>query len=139
MSWLSDPIFAIRENAMQVIKKLTLLFGIEWMMKYALPKLISYETEDNYLYRLTPLLAFKILDEVLNEGVYEESMFPLLKKLASDPITNVKMNVAQILGSWGERIKGESIGERSSDILKTLKSDSEFDVSYFAEMALKKY
>ena len=124
---------------MQVIKKLTLLFGIEWMKKYALPKLISYETEDNYLYRLTPLLAFKILDEVLNEGVYEESMFPLLKKLASDPITNVKMNVAQILGTWGERIKGESIGERSSDILKTLKSDSEFDVSYFAEMALKKY
>jgi serine/threonine-protein phosphatase 2A regulatory subunit A len=47
---LSDPVYAIREAAMQSCAEIAVWFGERWAPTHVLPKLISYQNEQNYLY-----------------------------------------------------------------------------------------
>jgi hypothetical protein len=62
MTWLSDPIYAIREQSMQALYLISKLFGPALMNKVVIPKLLSFQTEENlfeseYLTRIFPLIA----------------------------------------------------------------------------------
>eukprot|EP00826_Nyctotherus_ovalis_P004979 TRINITY_DN11106_c0_g1_i26.p5 TRINITY_DN11106_c0_g1~~TRINITY_DN11106_c0_g1_i26.p5 ORF type:complete len:147 (+),score=33.25 TRINITY_DN11106_c0_g1_i26:1326-1766(+) len=48
LSCLNDSVFAVREVTIKNIKELVLILGPEWTEKYAMPKLMSYQTHSNY-------------------------------------------------------------------------------------------
>ncbi|KAI9849448.1 MAG: Polyamine N-acetyltransferase 1 [Sclerophora amabilis] len=110
MSWLGDTVFSIREAATQNLKKLTEVFGVEWANEAIIPKVMAMGQHPNYLYRMTTCFAISTLAPAINLEVIEKSILPMMDRLVSDDIPNIRFNVAK---SYAVLI----------DILKRLPSD----------------
>lgn len=57
---LSDRAFAVRQKAISCIQKLAERLGGRWAEKYVLPKLMSFMSHMNYLYRQNALFGVKV-------------------------------------------------------------------------------
>ena len=139
LEWLSDSIFSIREHTMVAINKLGILFGNDWVESKVLPSLLAFENNENYLFRQIPLIAFRNLHTSLSPGFYSENIFPVLSTFATDKIINIRMNVSRVILTFAEKLKGTEGEEKTISLLNALKNDPEFDVSYFAKEALRRF
>ena len=61
LSWLGDNVFSIREAATVNLKKLTEVFGVEWSRNTIVPKVLAMGSHPNYLFRMTTVLAIKVM------------------------------------------------------------------------------
>ncbi|KAL8798740.1 MAG: hypothetical protein Q9182_006428 [Xanthomendoza sp. 2 TL-2023] len=95
MSWLGDTVFSIREAATQNLKKLTEVFGVEWASEAIIPKVMAMGQHPNYLYRMTTCFAISTLAPAINLKVIEQSILPMMDRLMSDDIPNIRFNVAK--------------------------------------------
>lgn len=68
-----------------------------WVVKFAIPKLQTYVSETNYLYWLTPLIGFRLLEPDLDSNIFQDYILPSLQTLASDKVPNIKMNVIKVI------------------------------------------
>ena len=60
ISWLTDPVYAIRESGCKLIKKLYDIFRSDELEKKVLEKVNEMKVSDNYLIRNTILLLVKV-------------------------------------------------------------------------------
>lgn len=139
LDWLTDSIYSIREQSMKTINDLGFVFGVDWIEKHVMPTLVGLENNENYLFRQIPLLAFKQMAPCLNAEIYAESIFPILSTYATDKIINIRMNVSRVIIEFAPKLKGTDAEDKTVSLLNALKNDPEFDVSYFAKQALKKF
>ncbi|EEP77182.1 protein phosphatase PP2A regulatory subunit A [Uncinocarpus reesii 1704] len=163
LSWLGDSVFSIREAATRNLKKLTEVFGVEWANESIIPKVVAMGQHPNYLYRMTTCFAISTLAPVINLKMIESSVLPVLNRLASDDIPNIRFNVAKSYavlidiiqrlpeeGTISELEKSGQAGTpspRSQVIiqqqimnnLEKLKKDDDVDVRYFATTAAGNY
>ncbi|KAI9796944.1 MAG: Polyamine N-acetyltransferase 1 [Piccolia ochrophora] len=95
MSWLGDTVFSIREAATQNLKKLTEVFGVEWANDAIIPKVMAMGQHPNYLYRMTTCFAISTLAPAISLDVIEQSILPMMDRLVSDDIPNIRFNVAK--------------------------------------------
>ncbi|KAL8787916.1 MAG: hypothetical protein Q9213_001943 [Squamulea squamosa] len=159
MSWLGDTVFSIREAATQNLKKLTEVFGVEWASEAIIPKVMAMGQHPNYLYRMTTCFAISTLAPAINVEVIEKSILPMMDRLMSDDIPNIRFNVAKsyaILIDVLKRLpedttilsleKTQQSGKpspRGQDLiqhsilpnLEKLQQDDDVDVRYFATTA----
>ncbi|RMZ92231.1 hypothetical protein DV736_g528, partial [Chaetothyriales sp. CBS 134916] len=159
MGWLSDTVFSIREAATANLKKLTEVFGVDWARTSIVPKVSSLAQQPNYLYRMTTCFAVSTLAPVLTLEIIKESILPILDRLVSDPIPNIRFNVAKtyaILIDTLRKLPAEGTLEeveqsganaapspKSQDLirgqilpsLEKLQADDDADVRYFATTA----
>ncbi|KAL8796850.1 MAG: hypothetical protein Q9195_000933 [Heterodermia aff. obscurata] len=159
MSWLGDTVFSIREAATQNLKKLTEVFGVEWASDAIIPKVMAMGQHPNYLYRMTTCFAITTLATAINVSVIEKSILPMMDKLVTDDIPNIRFNVAksyQILIDVLKRLPAEgtiismekseqtdSPSPRGQELiqqqilpnLEKLQQDDDVDVRYFATTA----
>ncbi|KAF8216232.1 armadillo-type protein [Mycena galopus ATCC 62051] len=127
MSWLGDTVFSIREAATVNLKKLTEVFGVEWAKVQSMTTVQAITT-------IAPSLNLEI--------VRSEIIDPLLQ-LASDPIPNIRFNVAKSLEvlatAYGTVPAGNDfVQTRIVPALEQQKNDQDADVRYFAARALQK-
>lgn len=132
LSWLDDSVFAIREAAIVNLKELTAVLGPKWAEKYVLPKLISYQTHANYLFRMTPLFAIPILAPLLNQSTLESKVIPFVLNQMADKVPNIRFNVAKCLKAMNPLVKNESLKNAMSKALTQLTSDSDSEVKYYS-------
>ncbi|PJF20102.1 hypothetical protein PSACC_00080 [Paramicrosporidium saccamoebae] len=98
ISWLNDAVFAVRETAVDSVKRIIQQFGSEWTVNSGLlQQLLEYAQHRNYLRRMTLLSALSQTCCVVETPVITAQFVPILEKLASDPIANVRFNVAKAL------------------------------------------
>jgi serine/threonine-protein phosphatase 2A regulatory subunit A len=159
MGWLGDTVFSIREAATHNLKKLTEVFGVEWASEAIIPKVMAMGNHPNYLYRMTTCFAISTLASVVSMDVIAKSILPMLDKLVSDDIPNIRFNVAKTyrvlinvlrrlpdegtlydLEKQGSEITpsprgSELIQERVVPNLEKLQKDDDVDVRYFATTA----
>ena len=178
MSWLGDTVFSIREAATQNLKKLTEVFGVNWASEAIIPKVMAMGQHPNYLYRMTTCFAISVsplntpifenfplivplqtLAPAINLEVIKNSILPMMDKLVSDDIPNIRFNVAKsytILIDVLKRLPAEGtilsleksgqsgnpspmgeelIQKRILPNLEKLQQDSDVDVRYFATTA----
>ena len=111
MSWLGDTVFSIREAATKNLKKLTEVFGVSWASEAIIPKVMAMGQHPNYLYRMTTCFAIsvslliyvasviltlmKTLAPAIDLAVIEKSILPMMDRLVSDDIPNIRFNVAK--------------------------------------------
>ncbi|KAL9056520.1 MAG: hypothetical protein Q9162_002896 [Coniocarpon cinnabarinum] len=95
MSWLGDTVYSIREASVQNLKKLTEVFGVDWAGEAIIPRVMQMGQHPNYLYRMTTCFAISTLAPVINVPIIETSVLPMLNKLLSDDIPNIRFNVAK--------------------------------------------
>ncbi|EEH39598.1 protein phosphatase PP2A regulatory subunit A [Paracoccidioides lutzii Pb01] len=163
MGWLGDAVFSIREAATQNLKKLTEVFGVDWAKDSIIPKVISMGQHPNYLYRMTTCFAISTLAPAINLSIIETSILPVLERLVSDDIPNIRFNVAKSYaviidtlrclpaeGTLAELEKSGQTGTpgpRNHTIvqqqilpnLEKLQQDEDVDVRYFATTAASSF
>ncbi|KAF5965773.1 phosphatase 2A A chain [Fusarium coicis] len=176
MGWLGDTVFSIREAATHNLKKLTEVFGVEWASEAIIPKVMAMGNHPNYLYRMTTCFAISViialarnceprltplqtLASVVSMDVIAKSILPMLDKLVTDDIPNIRFNVAKTyrvlinvlrrlpdegtlydLEKQGSEITpsprgSELIQQRVVPNLEKLQKDDDVDVRYFATTA----
>ncbi|OXV06953.1 hypothetical protein Egran_05284 [Elaphomyces granulatus] len=159
MGWLGDTVFSIREAATQNLKKLTEVFGVDWARDSIIPKVMALGGHPNYLYRMTTCFAISTLAPVINLNIIETSVLPILDRLVSDDIPNIRFNVAKsyaILIDTLRRLPAdgtlldlersgqtgtpsprgqELVQQRIMPNLEKLQEDEDVDVRYFATTA----
>ncbi|KAL2871124.1 protein phosphatase 2A structural subunit TPD3 [Aspergillus lucknowensis] len=159
MGWLGDTVFSIREAATQNLRKLTEVFGVEWAKGSIIPKVMAMGQHPNYLYRMTTCFAISTLAPVATLDIIENSILPILDRLVSDDIPNIRFNVAKsyavlidtlrrlpaqgTLADVEKAGKAEAPSSKGQELiqqsilpsLEKLQSDEDVDVRYFATTA----
>ncbi|KAJ3999700.1 Ser/Thr protein phosphatase 2A regulatory subunit A [Lentinula boryana] len=143
MSWLGDTVYSIREAATINLKNLTDVFGVEWSQSAIVPKVMGMGQHPNYLFRMTTVQAITIIMPSLNLDIVRSEIVESLLQLASDPIPNIRFNVAKSLEvlatAFGKTPEGKAfVQQRIIPVLEQQKNDQDADVRYFAARALQK-
>ena len=71
ISWLTDPVYAIRESGCKLIKKLHDIFRSDELEKKVLEKVNEMKVSNSYLIRNTILLLAKVIFNFFTIGIYE--------------------------------------------------------------------
>jgi serine/threonine-protein phosphatase 2A regulatory subunit A len=159
MGWLGDTVFSIREAATHNLKKLTEVFGVDWASEAIIPKVMAMGGHPNYLYRMTTCFAISTLASVVSMDVIAKHVLPMMEKLATDDIPNIRFNVAKTyqelikvlrrlpeqgtiyeLEKAGQPFEASPMGqqlidERIRPALEKLQKDDDVDVRFFATQA----
>ncbi|KAH9178810.1 ARM repeat-containing protein [Lactarius sanguifluus] len=140
MSWLGDTVYSIREAATINLKKLTEVFGVEWARTQIVPKVVNMGSHPNYLYRMTTVQAIGTIAPSLNIEIVSDEIIDALLHLATDPIPNIRFNVAKSLEvvatTYGKTPEGKELAQQKVvPVLEELKTDQDADVRYFAALA----
>ncbi len=106
IAWLSDPIFSIRESAVNNLKSLTEMFSASWADKHIVPKLLSLHVEVNYLHRQTPIAGIRVLTSVVTPDIVQKKFLPVLQTLSTDKVPNIRMSVCKTIQVIAPAIKG---------------------------------
>jgi len=98
-------------------------------------------THTNYLYRMTTIFAITTLSPAVNAEVLKEYIIPTIAKLSTDPIPNIRFNVAKSLEVLVGIIKTKP--ELASMLIEMIKpnltkmsEDGDMDVRYYSQKAL---
>ena len=77
------------------------------------------------------------LSEAVGPPFLEGTMLPLAIAMASDPVPNVRFNVARTLRKLMPLFDSATVQSKLRSCLSTLSEDKDPDVSYFAAQALR--
>ena len=102
-----------------------------------MPKVLEFCDHPNYLYRGTTLLAINALASVVSSEVIDSTLLPIVLRMESDGIPNIRFKVAKTLGTLAQFSDSTVIQNRIRPALDTLLTDSDKDVRYYAQNAIK--
>ncbi|KAI9029088.1 armadillo-type protein [Phycomyces nitens] len=141
MSWLCDTVFSIREAATTNLKQLVDIFGCEWATETVLPQVINMATNANFLFRMTTLFALGTMATSLSPEVIQDKVLPTVLELKTDPIPNIRFNVAKSLEVLTPILRqspatADLVNTHVAPALQDLSNDNDVDVRWFAERAL---
>ena len=136
LSWLGDPVFSIREASAHNIRRLIEVFGLEWAQNTIIPKILNFYSHQNYLYRMTTLLAISALCAVVGAAIIDQTLLPVVIRMASDPVPNIRFNVCKTLQIIIKLVDDSIVEKKIKPTLNGLLEDTDNDVKYFASQAL---
>jgi len=136
MTWLGDSVYSIRDAAINNLRKLTEVFGIEWAQQNIIPKVLALYTHPNYLYRMTTLFAISGMAPVVGSDVINHSMLPLVIRMSQDSVPNIRFNVAKTLQTLLAHVDGSVAQTQIKTCLTQLYEDGDRDVKFYANQAL---
>ncbi|KAI1317084.1 hypothetical protein EDD11_009067 [Mortierella claussenii] len=141
MSWLGDSVFSIRDAATINLRKLTEVFGVEWAKQTIIPKVLAMGTHPNYLYRMTTIFAITAMASAVTPEVIRDYILPTVTNLVSDPIPNIRFNVAKSIEALIPVLSLNPdtkplIDQQLKPALVKLSEDSDNDVRFFSQKAL---
>lgn len=94
----------------------------------------------NYLFRITVLSCLALLAPSVSRETLLTSIMPVVLARATDPVPNVRFNVAKVLSQLaGPLSEGEASRAAALECLATLATDADSDVQFFAAQALAAY
>ena len=138
MTWLGDKIHSIRGAAVTNLAKLTEAFGQQWSAEQIVPKVVALYGHSNYLFRLTSLASLHALSSHIDASVFQNTMLPVLLKSTEDPVPNIRLRAAKILGIVGKSVvEPAHVQQTVLPVLTKMMQDSDRDVKYFASEALE--
>lgn len=160
MSWLWDPVFVVRDAAVNNLKELTVIFGSVWAEEHIVARLLNIKDEriteeegitvdqvdfSNFIIRITCIFAFTKLVPVINTAIVVNKILPFINFLINDTVPNIRFNVAKSYATVVEVLLQGQYPELSklvtNDILPNLEgllNDSDVDVVYYANESIAK-
>ncbi|XP_019561731.1 serine/threonine-protein phosphatase PP2A 65 kDa regulatory subunit [Aedes albopictus] len=135
-NWLNDHVYAIREAATLNMKKIVQTFGTQWAETNIINQILVMYKNNNYLHRMTCLFCINALADVVGADIIMRLFLPTIKVLSTDPVANVRFNVAKTLQKLSPFLDQAAIDEHVKPILEKLNTDTDVDVKYFASEAM---
>jgi len=136
VSWLHDTVFAIRQAAIQNIRKLTQVFGVAWAQNCIIPSALLLHSHPNYLHRLTVLYVITELTPLVGTKVATNTLLPIVLRMSQDSVPNIRFNVAKTLQSMVPQLDTETVQGRVRPCLERMLQDPDNDVKIFGTKAL---
>ena len=131
IKWLTDPVYAVRERACKIMKRLYDIFKGEDFEKKLLNKINSMAKSDSYLIRITTVLLIK--EFLVNEYEFdfmEKKLFPYISKLSNDKIPNVRQACAIVIKKLVKLSKNKDVIKECKLIIDDLRQDKDLEVVY---------
>jgi serine/threonine-protein phosphatase 2A regulatory subunit A len=91
------------------LKKLVETLGPKWGEKYIVPKLLTFQTNPNYLYRENLLFGTNAIAPLVSSESLERHLIPGILALASDKIPNIRFNVCKTFVQISKLVKDATI------------------------------
>lgn len=141
LSWLDDPVFAVRKAAARCHALIIKTFGTQWALDSGLiDKLLQLATHSNYLRRQVCLMILgNLLTEVSLDFVSVGFLLPVLEGLKSDPVPNVKVLLAKTIETITPVLladRPDVLRDSCLPVLQQLSIDADIDVQFFSQQAL---
>ncbi|KAF9946661.1 hypothetical protein BGZ72_000138 [Mortierella alpina] len=141
MSWLGDSVFSVREAAAINLRRLTEAFGVEWAKETIIPKVLAMGTHPNYLYRMTTIFCITAMAPAVTPEVIRDYILPTVSNLVSDPIPNIRFNVAKSIEALIPVLLQNPdtkhlVEQQLKPALVKLSEDTDNDVRFFSHKAL---
>jgi len=137
MAWMVDEVFSVREAATKNLTELIKVFGADWAITYVAPRIKEMTSNTNYLHRMTALYTTTDFAENIRSAALTENMLPIVLAMLTDPVPNIRFNVAKTLEAILKTCVLSPIVVKSTiePALMTLMRDVDQDVRYFAQRA----
>ena len=133
LKWLTDQVYAIRQNACKILKRVYNIFKGEDFEKKLIAKLNAMSKHENYLIRITVVLLIKeFLNDEYELDFMEKKLFPILVKLSDDKISNVRQACTHVVKKLGRLSKNKDVVKECKMIIDELKIDKDIEVVYAA-------
>jgi serine/threonine-protein phosphatase 2A regulatory subunit A len=131
IKWLTDAVYAIRQRACKIMKRLYDIFKGEDFEKKLLSKISSMAKSDSYLIRITVVLLIKefLVDEYELDFM-EKKLFPYISKLSNDKIPNVRQACSVVIKKLVRISKNKDVVKECKSIIDELKKDKDLEVVY---------
>lgn len=139
MVWLVDPVFSVRDAAAGNFRRLSEVLGHTWCESHVVPQLQALLNHKNYLYRISAMLCASTLAEVAAGPLLDQHLVPMVLRMASDPVPNVRFNAAKTIQALQKTCMSaapEAIQEHLLPCLERLVLDQDPDVKFFAKKAM---
>lgn len=136
ISWLEDPIFAVREAAADNFKKYIETFGIEWGQNNVIPNILNLHSDEFSGNRITVLRTIQHILPTITNDVVDETILPIVLRMVADAIPNVRLNVCKVLIGLSTKCSESALNDRIKPAISRLCKDTDNDVLYFANLAL---
>ncbi|KAK6205592.1 armadillo-type protein [Scheffersomyces amazonensis] len=162
MSWLWDPVFAIRDAAVNNSKELTIIFGSQWAEHEIINRLLNESSTNddnnnlnnidysNFIIRITCLFTITRLIPVIDYSIISKKVLPFINNLIVDAVPNIRFNVAKSYFVAAETLikNRRKFGISDEDLnkvinleilsnLEKLQNDEDVDVRYFASKSIQ--
>jgi serine/threonine-protein phosphatase 2A regulatory subunit A len=129
IAWLNDSVYAIREAACKLMKKLYDIYKGEEFEKKLIEKLNEMRCSNSYLIRNTVLiLAKEFVHDEFDNDFLERKLYPLVIKSSKDKISNVRMNAAVVLKKLLKIVRSREVLREVQSCCEELKRDIDVDV-----------
>ena len=131
IKWLTDPVYAIRQNACKIIKRIYDFFKVEEFEKKLINKINSMSKSDSYLIRITAIMLIKefLVDEYELDFL-EKKLFPYIVKLSDDKIPNVRQEGSVVIKKLVRLSKNKDVVKECNSMIDELKRDKDLEVVY---------
>merc|ERR1711920_683626 len=137
MVWLSDSVFSVRDAAACTLRSLTEVLGSAWSEVNIIPQLQNLLGHKNYLYRISIMLCTGTLAEAVSALFMEKNLVPMVLKMASDPVPNVRFNSAKTIQVMLKAPASRTVAQATLvPCLQRLVADEDPDVKFFAQRAM---
>jgi len=135
-AWLIDSVFSVRDAATMTLRRLCEVLGEEWSEANVVPQLQALLSHRNYLCRISVLLCAAALSNVVTAAFLERHLVPIVQRMSSDPIPNVRFNSAKAIKAIQESPAGQGAARvLLVPCLQRLRGDEDRDVQFFARGA----
>lgn len=131
IKWLTDPVYAIRQNACKIMKRLYDIFKGEDFEKKLLSKISPMSKSESYLIRITVVMLIRefLVDE-FELDFLEKKLFPYIVKLSDDKIPNVRQACSVAIKKLMRLSKNKDVVKECKSIVEELKRDKDLEVVY---------
>lgn len=139
LSSLRDSVHSVRHAAILHLKDIVATFGPAWTVDHLMPKILEqYSQSVGYANRVTTLMALVPVSHVMKAAEIDQYVSDLLIKGMKDSVPNVRFCACKTVV---EIIEGASdtatLKTKLKPTLSELEHDSDTDVVYYAQCALK--
>lgn len=145
LSSLKDSVYSVRAEALKQLKLISKLYGPQWTGDHLLPKILEIYSggpaanaanDSGYCKRVTTLQALPYLWENLLEQEVQKKVMQLIDKALKDSVANVRFCACKtVIDLLKMKNRDEVLKLKST--LKDLENDTDSDVQYFAQQAIR--
>jgi serine/threonine-protein phosphatase 2A regulatory subunit A len=132
MKWVEDPVFAVREAALESIKDIGMRFGSNWTKAHIYPLVEMLANSPVFSKRMTSLKAINKLHPLLDSL----ACYNFLVLLSTDKIPNIRLNVAKTISIITNSF---IVDDYLAKIIEKMTNDIDTDVRFYANQTLAQF
>mmetsp|Transcript_29177 Transcript_29177/g.28909 ORF Transcript_29177/g.28909 Transcript_29177/m.28909 type:complete len:223 (-) Transcript_29177:6-674(-) len=134
-----DTVYSVREAAIKGYKEIAELFRSSWVEEKLLDEVLEGHTSESHIKRLSTIFTLKAIIGTISPEKIISTIVPVLVRLSSDAVPNIRFNVAKIIKEISPILKDAGTRDQIKTSLRMLNKDEDRDVRFFTDQTLRTF